>query len=156
FAALADEENWGDFGARYLVEEHADQFQGVRHALGELGGFTTYVGTQRFYPIMVAEKQGVAITATVRGPGGHGAQPMRGGAMAKLGQLLQRLDQHRLPPHITTVARSMVEGIANALPQQLGDLMRPLLDPERTDATLDLLGAQGAAFDPLLHNTVNA
>jgi acetylornithine deacetylase/succinyl-diaminopimelate desuccinylase-like protein len=156
FAALADEENWGDYGARYLVDEHADLFRGVRYALGEIGGFTFSVGTQRFYPIMVAEKQGVAITATVVGPGGHGSLPMRGGAMAKLGQLLQRLDQRRLPPHITPVTRMMIEGMANALPQQLGDLMRLLLDPVQTDATLDLLGAQGTTFDPLLHNTVNA
>lgn len=156
FAALSDEENWGDYGARYLVEEHADLFRGVRYALGEIGGFTIYVGTQRFYPIMVAEKQGVAITATVRGPGGHGSLPMRGGAMAKLGQLLQRLDQRRLPPHIPAVTRMMIEHMVNTLSQPLGDVMRPLLDPERTDATLDLLGAQGVTFDPLLHNTVNA
>ena len=146
FAALADEENWGDYGARYLVEEHADLFRGVRYAIGEIGGFTIHIGAQRFYPIMVAEKQGVAITATVRGPGGHGSLPMHGGAMAKLGQLLQRLDQQRLPPHIPTVTRMMIEGMANALPQQLGEVMRPLLDPERTDATLDLLGQQGALF----------
>ena len=40
FAALADEENWGDYGARYLVDEHADLFRGVRYAIGEIGGFT--------------------------------------------------------------------------------------------------------------------
>ena len=156
FAALADEENWGDYGARYLVSEHPDLFQGVRYAIGEIGGFTIHIGSQRFYPIMVAEKQGVAITATVRGPGGHGSLPMHGGAMAKLGQLLQRLDQHRLPPHVPTVTRMMIEGIADALPAQAGDLLLPLLDPARTDTTLDLLGAQGSLFDPLLHNTVNA
>lgn len=156
FAALADEENWGDYGAHFLVSEHPEVFAGVRYALGELGGFTTYVGTQKFYPIMVAEKRGAAITATMRGPGGHGSLPMRGGAMARLGQLLQRLDQHRLPPHITFVTRQMIEGIASALPQQVGELLLTLLDPERTDATLDLLGEQAAAFDPLLHNTVNA
>lgn len=156
FAALADEENWGDYGARYLVEEHADLFHGVRYAIGEIGGFTFYVGAQRFYPIMVGEKQGVAITATVRGPGGHGSLPMHGGAMAKLGQLLQRLDQRRLPPHIPSITRMMIESMANALPQPIGDVMRPLLDLERTDATLDALGAQVIMFDPLLHNTVNA
>ncbi|MGE5333117.1 MAG: M20/M25/M40 family metallo-hydrolase [Nitrososphaerota archaeon] len=156
FAALADEENWGDYGARYLVEEHADLFRGVRYAIGEIGGFTITINAQRFYPIMVAEKQGVAITATVRGPGGHGSLPMHGGAMAKLGQLLQRLDQHRLPVHIPTVTRLMIEGIASALPQQAGEVLRALLDPQRADATLDALGTQGALFDPLLHNTVNA
>ena len=37
---LSDEEAGGDFGARYLVEEHAELFAGVRYALGEFGGFT--------------------------------------------------------------------------------------------------------------------
>ena len=37
-AVLSDEEAGGDFGARFLAEEHADLFTGVRHALGEFGG----------------------------------------------------------------------------------------------------------------------
>ncbi len=38
-AALSDEEAGGDFGARYLVESHAGLFEGVRYAVGEIGGF---------------------------------------------------------------------------------------------------------------------
>ena len=47
FAALADEENWSDYGARYLVEEHADLLRGVRYAIGEIGGFTIHIGERR-------------------------------------------------------------------------------------------------------------
>lgn len=155
-AVLADEESWGDYGARYLVEEHPELFAGVRYALGEFGGFTFYLGPRRFYPIMVAEKQGCAVTATVRGPGGHGSMVMRGGTMARLGTLLQRLDMHRLPPHITPATRLMIETAAGALPNPIGAILTQLLDPARTDAVLDMLGPQGATFDPLLHNTVNA
>jgi acetylornithine deacetylase/succinyl-diaminopimelate desuccinylase-like protein len=54
---LSDEESGGDYGAKYLVEEHARLFDGVRYALGEFGGFSLYVGRRRFYPIQVAEKQ---------------------------------------------------------------------------------------------------
>jgi len=155
-AALSDEENWGDYGARYLVEQHPDLFAGVRYALGELGGFSLEIGSKRFYPIMVAEKQGCAVTATVRGPGGHGSLPLRGGAMAKLAQLLRRLDEHRLPLHVTPVTRMMIEAVAEGLGEPLGAGLRGLLDPETADTLLDQLGPQVALFDPLLHNTVNA
>ena len=81
---LSDEEAGGDFGAKYLVEEHASIFEGIRYALGEFGGFTLHIGGKRFYPIQVAEKQICWMKPTVRGRGGHGSLPVRGGAMAKL------------------------------------------------------------------------
>lgn len=154
-AILADEEASGTFGARYLVEQHAPLFAGIRYAIGEFGGFALHIGGRRFYPIMVAEKQTCAIRAIVRGPGGHGSLPLRGGAMAQLGQLLQRLDRRRLPVHITPVARHMFESIATALPLPTSAIVRQLLNPTRTDAVLRLLGPRGQVFDPLLHNTVN-
>ena len=39
-AVLADEEAGGDVGARFLAEEHAHLFEGVRYALSEFGGFS--------------------------------------------------------------------------------------------------------------------
>ena len=54
---LADEENGGDFGAKFLVEEHAHLFEGVQWSLGEFGGFSLELGGKRLYPIQVAEKQ---------------------------------------------------------------------------------------------------
>ena len=153
---VADEEAGGVFGARFLVEEHGDRFQGIRHALGEFGGFSMTLGGHRFYPVMVAEKQACRVTATVRGPGGHGSLPMRGGAMARLGSMLTVLDSARLPVHVTPPVQAMVEAIADALEPGLAGIARSLLDPEKTDATIDLLGVTGRMFDALLHNTVNA
>ncbi len=155
-ALVCDEEAGGDYGVKYLVEEHPEQFEGIRYALGEFGGFPLYVGPRKFYLIQVAEKQICFIKATVRGPGGHGSLPMRGGAMAKLARLLQRLDQHRLPVHITPVARQMVEAMASALPFPLGIVLRQLVNPILTDTVLNLLGEKGRMFEPLFHNTVNA
>ncbi len=153
---VSDEEAGGDNGARYLVENHAEQFQGVRYALGEFGGSTTYVGGRKFYPIMVAEKRACQVQAVVRGPGGHGSLPLHGGAMAKLGRLLQLLDSHRLPVHITPVTQQMIETIAANLPSQISSVLLQLLDPALTDGILDNLGPHGAFFDPILHHTVNA
>jgi acetylornithine deacetylase/succinyl-diaminopimelate desuccinylase-like protein len=153
---VSDEEAGGNDGARFLVEQHADLFTGVRFALGELGGFTATIAGTRFYPIMVGEKQSCLVRATVRGPGGHAALTMHGGAAAKLARFLQTLDERRLPVHVTAAARRMLEAVAAALPESVSAVLLHLLDPTQTDRTLDLLGAQGVGFDPLLHNTVNA
>jgi acetylornithine deacetylase/succinyl-diaminopimelate desuccinylase-like protein len=153
---LCDEEAGSEYGAKYLVENHPDQFAGIRYAIGEFGGYSTHVGTKKFYPIQIAEKQVCWIKATIRGPGGHGARPMRGGAMAKLADLLHRLDKYRLPVHITPVTRQMIEIVASNLsfPKRL--IFRQLLNPFLTNSILRLLGNISQHFDPLLHNTINA
>jgi acetylornithine deacetylase/succinyl-diaminopimelate desuccinylase-like protein len=155
-ALVSDEEAGGEVGAGFLTREHAGLFAGVRYALGEFGGFTSHLGGRRLYPIMVAEKQSCALRATVRGPGGHGSLPLRGGAAARLARFLHTLDRHRLPVHVTPAARQMLTAVAEALPAAQGAIFRQLLRPALTDRLLDLLGPRAADFDPLLHNTVNA
>jgi acetylornithine deacetylase/succinyl-diaminopimelate desuccinylase-like protein len=154
-AIVSDEEVGDGYGARYLVEEHPHLFKNVRYALGEFGGFSLQIAGRTFYPIQVLEKHSCKVRAIVRGPGGHGSSPVRGGAMAKLGRMLQQLDQQRLPAHIIPVVRQMIETIAQALPAPVNEMLLQLLDPARTDAVLDQLGQVGQLFDPLLHNVVN-
>ena len=153
---LSDEEMGGIYGAQYLVHEYSEIFEDVRFAIGEVGGFALYVGGRRFYTIQVAEKQICSVRATVRGPGGYGALPVRGGTMVKLASLLERIDSVRLPVHVVPVVRDMLEAMADALPGQPGETFRLLLDPAHTDEILDRMGEAGRLFDALLHNTVNA
>jgi len=94
--------------------------------------------------------------ATVRGPGGHAARPMRGGAMARLGRMLSALDRKRTPVHVTPVARRMIESMAAALPGSKGFVLRRLLDSRTCDWALKLMGDQGRALEGVLRNTVNA
>ncbi|HEX2088018.1 MAG TPA: M20/M25/M40 family metallo-hydrolase [Solirubrobacteraceae bacterium] len=155
-AVVADEEAGGGCGARFLVERHPELFDGVRYALGEFGGFTMDVAGRRFYPIQVAEKQVCWMRATVRGPGGHGSLPMRGGTMARLAKLLRALDRGRLPVHVTDVPRRMVEAIAAELPRPAALPLRGLLEPRLADGILRALGDAGRTFEPMLRNTVNA
>jgi acetylornithine deacetylase/succinyl-diaminopimelate desuccinylase-like protein len=153
---LSDEEAGSDYGADYVVKEHAELFKDVRYSIGEFGAFTMEIAGTRFYPIMVAEKQACWARATLRGPAGHGSMPIRGGAMGKLGGLLGGLDRRRLPVHVTSVARSMVEAIADELSPSLGVPLRGLLLPRLTNRLLDAFGERGRIFDPLLHNTASA
>src|SRR5581483_2998215 len=117
------------FGARFLAEEHPEAFGGARHAIGELGGAAIHISGRRFYPIQVAEKERCWLRAVVKGPGGHGAMPIRGGAMARLGKLLTALDRKRLPIHVTPVAEAFLGGLAEHLPRAQATVLRRLLDP---------------------------
>jgi acetylornithine deacetylase/succinyl-diaminopimelate desuccinylase-like protein len=152
---LADEEGGGDFGAKFLVEEHPHLFDGVRYGLGEFGGFTTHIAGRRFYQIQVAEKQICWLKATIRGPGGHGALINRGGTMARLGRFLRDLDRKRLPIHITPAARETVERMAAALPQPQRGVLQSLLKPRLTDRVLPLLRDTARTAEPMFRNTVS-
>jgi acetylornithine deacetylase/succinyl-diaminopimelate desuccinylase-like protein len=153
---LADEENGGDYGAKFLVEDHAHLFDGVQYSLGEFGGFTLELGGKRLYPIQVAEKQICWLRARVPGRGGHGAMVQRGGTMSRLGKFLRDLDRRRLPVHVTSPARAMIEGMAHAVSRPQRDLLLALLKPRLTDRVLPLLGERSQTMEPLLRNTVNA
>lgn len=82
--------------------------------------------------------------------------PVRGGAMAKLAQLLRRLEQRPLPVHITPVARYMINTMASAFSFPADYVLRRLLNPRLTDSVLRLLGERGKVIEPLLRNTANA
>lgn len=155
-AVLTDEEAEGKLGARYLVEQHKELFKDVRYAIGELGGFTMHLAGKRFYPIMVAEKQKCCLKITVSCPGGHGSMPMRNGAMARLGRILNILDKQRLPVHISPSVEKMLKTFARNLPFPQNTVFYSLLNPMLTDRVLGILGEQAQVFDSLLHNTVNA
>ncbi len=155
FCAVADEEAGGDFGAKFLVEEHAALFEGVHHAFGEFGGFNMTMAGRRIYPIMVAEKQICWMKATFRGQGGHGSMPVRGAAMAKLGRALRLLDEKSLPFHVTPSVRLMMEAIGKAVGGAGGTMLRQVLNPALGDRILNALGERGKLFTPLLHNTVS-
>ena len=155
-AVLSDEESLGEYGAKYLVENHAALFEGIHYAIGEFGGFTFYVGQRRFYPIMVAEKQICCMKASVRGLSGHPSLPLRGGAMAKLARLLEQLNRRRPPVHVTPVASQMIRMIASALSFPSNLILRQVLNPLLAGQVLRLLGTKGQVFEPLLYNVANA
>ena len=152
---VSDEETSGEFGAKYLVEENPDLFEGVKYAIGEFGGFSMEIGSKRFYPIQVAEKQICWMKAVLQGRGGHGSMPVQGGAIVGLADFLKKIDNNQLPVHITPSARLMFEPIAQALGGVSGLLLGQLLNPLLTNTVLRLLGERGNLFGALLHNTVS-
>lgn len=155
FLASVDEETDSEDGVKFLVEQHADLFTGVRYALSEFGGVTVPLAGKRFYPIRTSEKQLCPARLTFHGNGGHGGVPVHDGAMSKLANALTILDRKQLPVHITPQTRLMIEALAQGMGGVTGLAMRQLLNPHFTDILLKVIGSSAAVFSPLLHNSVS-
>lgn len=154
-ALVADEEAGGDYGARYLVEEHAQYFKDIRHSLGESGGVAFYLGGKKFVPIQVLEKQVCWLRLTIQGQAGHASVPCRDGVIAHLWPILQRLVQTRLPLHMTAITRGMFETFAAQLADPLHTLFTRVLDPEQTERIIEQMGTLGEMYDAMLRHTIN-
>jgi len=153
---VSDEEAGGEYGAQFLVEQHPELFDGVKHCIGEFGGFPLHLAGRSFYPVQVAERVGVRFELTFRGPGGHGSLPMSGGAMAKLAKALDRLDRKRMPVDIVPATRMMLEAMIEHTEGTTRRALQALLNTRTAGPTLKLLGSQLSVMEPVLRNTVNA
>src|SRR5215218_10791912 len=110
-AAVADEEAGCAAGSAFLVDHHPDRVR-AGHALGEVGGATSYVGGRPFYPVQVAEKGVAWRRATATGSTGHGSIPREDNAVVWLSEFLARVGRRRLPVRPSPEVRRFLEGLA--------------------------------------------
>ncbi|WP_405874647.1 MULTISPECIES: M20/M25/M40 family metallo-hydrolase [unclassified Streptomyces] len=147
-AFLADEEAGGKFGARHLVENHPDLFEGVTEAISEVGGFSFTVNEQRrLYLIQTAEKGMHWMKLTVAGTAGHGSMIHRDNAITELSEAVARLGRHKFPVRVTKTTRAFLD--------DLGDALGTELDPEDMEGTLARLGGIAKLIGATLSNTAN-
>lgn len=155
FAAVADEEAGCDEGSRFLVEQHPELVR-AEYMLGEVGGFSMYVGGKAVYPVMVAEKGIAWLRATFRGEPGHGSVPQPNTAILKLARFVDRLGRIELPHHATRPARLLIDSLARAQ-GGLGRVVLPqMLRPELASVVLKKLFPDKTLvpwFSALLRNT---
>ncbi len=97
-AFTADEEAGGDYGAHWLVDNHADLLEGCTEAIGEVGGFSyTVTHDLRLYLIETAEKGIEWLRLTARGRPGHGSMVHDDNAVTALAEAVARLGPAPLP-----------------------------------------------------------
>ncbi|MQA86682.1 MAG: M20/M25/M40 family metallo-hydrolase [Streptosporangiales bacterium] len=147
-AFLADEEAGGVLGARWLVDNHPELFDGCTEAVGEVGGFSVTVRDDlRLYLIETAEKGMAWMRLTARGRAGHGSMLNDDNAVTELSEAVARLGRHRFPIRLTKTVRTFLE--------ELSDVFGMRLDPDDLDATVAKLGPMARLIGATLRNTVN-
>ncbi len=144
---LADEEAGGRFGAHWMVDNHADHFEGVSEAISEVGGFSYSVGTQRVYMIETAQKGIHWLRLVAQGRAGHGSFLNDDNAVTALAEAVGRIGRHTWPLRLTPTVQRFLEEMSDVLGVEID-----LADPE---PALAKLGDLARVIGAVLHNTAN-
>ncbi len=146
-AFLADEEAGGSWGARWLVENHLAEFEGVTEAIGEVGGFSVTIGGKRLYLLQTAEKGMAWMRLTARGTAGHGSMLQRDNAITEIAEAVARLGRHEWPVRETEAAFAFAREACSALGVEF--------DPANVTAMLSKLGPIAKMVGATFSNTTN-
>jgi acetylornithine deacetylase/succinyl-diaminopimelate desuccinylase-like protein len=144
----ADEEAGSDYGATFLVNNHAYLFEGCTEAIGEVGGYSYSVTSDlRLYLIQTAEKGIDWLKIHSTGRPGHGSFVHDNNAVTTLADAVSRIGHHRFPLTITPTVRSFLEQAAQALGIEF--------DPDNPELTIGKLGPVAAIVGATVRNTAN-
>jgi acetylornithine deacetylase/succinyl-diaminopimelate desuccinylase-like protein len=146
-AFLADEEAGGTWGARWLVDNHADLFEGVTEAIGEVGGFSVTVGGKRLYLLQTAEKGMAWMRLSAHGTAGHGSMINSDNAVTAVADAIARIGRYEWPVRETEAAFAFVREACAALGVDF--------DPKDPGAVLGKLGSIAKMVGATLTNTAN-
>ena len=147
-AFLADEEAGGRLGAHWLVDNHADLFEGCTEAIGEVGGFSYTVAPDlRLYLIETAEKGLAWVRLHARGRPGHGSMIHDDNAVTALAEAVARLGRHRFPVVMTGTVRAFLAEVGAALGLEF--------DPEAPEEAIAKLGTLAPIVGSTIRTTAN-
>ncbi len=113
FLAVADEETGGSRGTKWLLEEHADLFEGVTSVLNEGGSNRASGERLGWWGIEVAQKRPLWLRVETRGRGGHGSTFNPMSAVHQLLAGLEKVLKELPPPRVTVAARDYFGALAD-------------------------------------------
>lgn len=146
-AFFADEEAGGEYGAGYMVNNHAHLFEGATEAISEVGGFSADINGKRAYLLQTAEKGIAWLKLTANGRAGHGSQINEDNAVTKLAGAVSRIGEHEWPLSYTKTTRAFLEGVS--------ELTGVAFDEDNPQVLLDQLGTVARFVGATLQNTSN-
>jgi acetylornithine deacetylase/succinyl-diaminopimelate desuccinylase-like protein len=146
-AFTADEEAGGTWGAQFLVEQHAEYFEGVTEAIGEVGGFSVPVGDQRVYAVQTAEKGLAWMRLTATGTAGHGSMIHTDNAVTALAEALARVGRHQWPTQLPDATKEFLSTVS--------DLLGTEFDPEDPASIIGKLGGMSKMIGATTQHTAN-
>ncbi|MBB5832646.1 M20/M25/M40 family metallo-hydrolase [Brachybacterium aquaticum] len=114
---FADEENGSVWGAKWLVKEHPELFEGYTEAISEVGGYSITLprkddgGDVRAYLIQTAEKGYAWGRLRATGRAGHGSVPNDENAIVRLARAITAIDDHEFPIEYVASVRALFDGV---------------------------------------------
>src|SRR3954471_15027426 len=123
YAAVADEESQGRFGAAHLLAHEADAVR-ADYVITESGGTPIDFGAGLRLPVLVGEKGTYWCRLRVRGTGGHASMPWgTDNAVLKAAEVVRRLGTYQPAALISETWRTFVawSGLPSSLADRLVD-----------------------------------
>ena len=120
---FADEEDGGRLGARHLVREHPELFEGATEAISEVGGYSMTLNGTRAYLLQTGEKALIWVKLIARGQASHGSRVMHDNAITKLAEAVAKLGRREWPIRLTDTTAQLISELARILgqdPQEVG------------------------------------
>ncbi|MBA3771360.1 MAG: M20/M25/M40 family metallo-hydrolase [Ramlibacter sp.] len=151
---LCDEETGGQNGAGFLVDDHPELFAGVRHAIGEFGGFSFDLFGSRFVPIQVDERQFVGITANIFEAGGHAALKGTANAAVSAARFVQKVSSLVFPIVETVPTKRMLRTMASSVGPVASAALRLLGIPKVAPLIIRVLGDRASALSSCMASSV--
>ena len=155
FCGVADEESGGEYGAKFMVDEHPDKVC-AEYSISEMGGFPIEMDGKRFYLIQVAQKGACWLRIKTRGEPGHGSIPDRNSALIKAAGIAAHLGAKRLPQHNVESVIRFINHLSSQLRFPKNFVFKQLLNPMLSNIILDKVMLQkdlARGLAALLHNT---
>ena len=152
-AFTADEEDSAQYGSGFLVDQHAELFEGCTEGLSESGAFTFHTGDgTRLYPVAAGERGTAWLTLTAHGRAGHGSKVNHDNAVGRLAAAVHRIDEHRWPVRLSATVRAALVELA-----RVRGLPEPRLDDPDwdVDTFLAALGPARSVVESTVRNSSN-
>jgi acetylornithine deacetylase/succinyl-diaminopimelate desuccinylase-like protein len=149
----ADEEAGSLHGAHPIVDRRRDLLEGCTEAIGEVGGFSTFIGDQRVYVVQTAEKGMAWLRLRAHGTAGHGSMRNQDNAVTAIAEAVAAIGRHEWPPRMTRAMGELLEAIssitgqgspkddASAIVEQFGPTARVLSAAIRNTSNPTMLDA---------------
>jgi acetylornithine deacetylase/succinyl-diaminopimelate desuccinylase-like protein len=148
FAFVADEEAGGYYGARWLVANHPELFDGATEAISEVGGFSvTLDDARRAYLVAAAEKGVAWATLRATGTAGHGSMINDDNPVTRVAAAVARLGSHVFPVTRTPTVDAFLAHVTTLIGLQFPD--------EDLEGSIAKLGPVARLVNATLRNTAN-
>ena len=114
---VADEEQGGAQGARFMMNAHFALFKDVEFALNEGGGMLELADKRMLYAVEFAQKVPLWLEITANGPAGHASLPRHEAATHRLVRALSRLERFEFPIIVVPEVQKVFAQRVQALPE---------------------------------------
>jgi len=149
FAATADEEQGGDLGVRWLVENHLDKIR-ADYVINEGGGHSIPIKGKHYFTVQTAEKGVMWLKIKAGGSPGHGSIPtLADNAVLRMAEVAWRLGTHRSRIRVVPTVKQLIKELSKrgTMARLLSNV---LTNPLSADKILDQMAKSERGMAELL------